>query len=162
MTGPGKSEKYVAMTDITITSLSLTDAHELAPLVAAYAQDRKRGAPRAPDQFYAELLLKDRTAELLGARLDGKLVGFAVFFDLLDTISGMRTGQLDDLFVAQAARGKRIGHALIAALVEKGRERAWSQIRWMVPKKPPAARRLAEQMAERGAWEAFTVAVARG
>ena len=150
------------MTKIVIASLSLPDAHELAPLVAAYAQDQKRGAPREPDQFYAELLLEDRTAELLGARLDGRLVGFAVFFDLLDTISGMRTGQLDDLFVAQEARGKRIGHTLVTALVEEGRKRAWSQIRWMVPKKPPTARRLAERMAERGAWDAFTVTVARG
>jgi len=150
------------MTEIAITPLALPDAHELAPLVAAYAQDRKRGAPREPDEFYAELLLNDRTAELLGARLDGRLVGFAVFFDLLDTISGMRRGQLDDLFVAPAARGRRIGHALIAALVEEGRKRAWTEIRWMTPKKPATARRLAEEMAGRAAVEAFTLAVGRG
>jgi GNAT superfamily N-acetyltransferase len=150
------------MTEIAITPLTLPDAHELAPLVAAYAQDQKRGAPREPDEFYAELLLKDRTAELLGARLGGRLVGFAVFFDLLDTISGMRRGQLDDLFVAQSARGLRIGHALVAALLEEGRKRAWTEIRWMAPKKPPTARRLAEEMAARAPVEAFTLAVARG
>ncbi|HMN87139.1 MAG TPA: GNAT family N-acetyltransferase [Bauldia sp.] len=149
------------MSDIAIAPLSLADAHELAPLVAAYAQDRKRGAPREPDEFYAELLLKDRTAELLGARLDGRLVAFAVFFDLLDTIAGMRRGQLDDLFVVQDARGRRIGHALVGALVEEGRKRGWTEIRWMAPQKPPTARRLAEAMAKRAPIEAFTIAVGR-
>ena len=59
------------MTGIAIERLTLADAHELAPLIAAYAQDRKRGAPREADQFYAELLLNDRAAEILGARLTG-------------------------------------------------------------------------------------------
>lgn len=147
------------MNDVAVTPLTLADAHELAPLVAAYAQELKRGAPRAPDEFYAELMLKDRTAELLGARLAGRLVAFAVFFDLPDTISGMRRGQLDELFVAQDARGRRIGEQLISALTEEGRKRGWSHLRWMVPEKPATARLLAERLAERGHWQNFVIQV---
>ena len=66
------------MAEIVVATLALKDAHEVAPLLAASVQDRKRGAPRAPDQYYAELLLKDRTAEIIGARFDGRLVGYAV------------------------------------------------------------------------------------
>lgn len=146
---------------IAVSRLEMSDAHELAPLIAAYAQDRKRGAPRAADEFYAELLLKDRMAEMVGARLDGELVGFALFFDLPEAISGMRAGQLEDLFVAQSARGRRIGQTLVAAVGEEGRRRGWSHIRWMVPERPATARRLAERLAEKGGWANYRIDVAR-
>jgi GNAT superfamily N-acetyltransferase len=149
------------MAEIVVATLALKDAHEVAPLLAASVQDRKRGAPRAPDQYYAELLLKDRTAEIIGARFDGRLVGYAVFFDLPDTMTGMRTGQLDDLFVIQDARGRRIGQALIEALAAEGERRGWRQIRWMVPEKPATARRLAERLAKSGGWLTYSVPVPR-
>ncbi len=149
------------MTDVVIDGLSLKDAHELAPLIAACVQDRKRGAPRAPDEYYAETLLKDRNAEIIGARLEDRLVGYAVYFDLPDTMTGMRTGQLDDLFVMQDARGQKIGQALLDALIEEGAKRGWQRIRWMVPEKPETARRFAERLAEQGGWLAYSVPVVR-
>ena len=149
------------MSEITTRRLRIGDAHELAPLVAAYVQDRKRGAPRPPDEFYAELLLNDRSAEIIGAELDNRLVGFALFFDLPDTMTGMRVGQLDDLFVSQEARGRRIGEALVTALVAEGEKRGWSHIRWTVPQKPPVARKLAQKMAEAGGVASYVIALAR-
>jgi GNAT superfamily N-acetyltransferase len=149
------------MSEIEIQRLTLADAHELAPLVAANTQDRKRGAPRRPDEYYAELLLSDRTAELLGARQGGKLVGFAVFFDLPDTMTGMRSGQLDDLYVDHDARSQGIGRALVDALAKEGRDRGWTHLRWMVPKKPASAGRLAESLAEPGEWTSFAIRIER-
>ncbi|MBN9020731.1 MAG: GNAT family N-acetyltransferase [Rhizobiales bacterium] len=149
------------MNDVVVAPLHLKDAHELAPLVAACVQERKRGAPRAPDQFYAELLLKDRTAEIVGARVGGRLVGYAVFFDLPDTMTGMRTGQLDDLFVLQDARGRKVGEALVTALAAEGRTRGWQRIRWMVPEKPETARLFADRLAESGGWLTYSIGVPR-
>ena len=77
---------------IDINPLRLKDAHVLAPLLAAYTQSLKRGAPRRPDEYYAETLLQDRAVEVVGASLDGELVGFALFYDLPDPVSGMRHG----------------------------------------------------------------------
>ena len=54
-----------AETKIDIGLLHLNDAHELAPLLASYVQSLKRGAPRRPDEFYAEQLLQDRMVRLL-------------------------------------------------------------------------------------------------
>ena len=149
------------MNEVVIVSLSLKDAHELAPLIAACVQDRKRGAPRPPDEYYAELLLKDRNAEVIGARRHDRLVGYAVYFDLPDTMTGMRTGQLDDLFVLQDARGQKIGQALLDALVAEGAARGWQRIRWMVPEKPETARQFAERLAGQGEWLAYSVPVVR-
>ena len=75
------------MSKITIKSLGPDDAHALAPLIAEYAQALKRGAPRRPDQFYAERILGDRAAEVIGAEVDGKLVGFAIFGTLPDMLA---------------------------------------------------------------------------
>jgi GNAT superfamily N-acetyltransferase len=127
--------------------LSMNDAHELAPLLAACVQERRRGAPRRPDQFYAELLLNDKTAEIVGAKLDGRLVGFAVFFDLPDMMTGRRSGQLNGLFVIQDAREQGVERALLDALAAEAGKRDWLDISWLVPEKPPIDKGLAEQFA---------------
>jgi GNAT superfamily N-acetyltransferase len=119
-------------TAIEVGPLSLADAHELAPLIAAHVQELNRGAPSQSDDFYSEMLLQDRTALLIGARLAGRLVGFALFFDLPDMVSGMRVGELDELFVFQDARGHGIAHALVNTLMAEGERRGWQQIRWLM------------------------------
>lgn len=121
------------MSKIEIKILEQDAAHELAPLISAHAQERKRGAPRAPDLFYAETLLGDRTAEVLGAHVEGKLVAFATFFDLPETVSGKRVGHVDILFVDHAAREQGITKAMIEALVQIGDERNWLELQWNNP-----------------------------
>ncbi len=144
---------------IAISPLSLADAHQLAPLIAAYAQDINRGAPRRPDDYYAEMLLQDGAAHLLGARLGQKLVGFAVFFDLPDTTTGLRTGQLDELFVLQDARGRGIGRALIETIIEEGRRRGWSRVRWLIPEKIRLRQHLLDAFAEPAGLRAYAIPV---
>lgn len=125
---------------VTVKALGQKDAHHLAPLIAAYAQAMRRGAPRRPDEYYAELLTSDRTAEVLGAVLEtGELVGFAVFYDLPDTISGLRVGQLDDIYVLPDHRNKGIGRRFVETLRIEGQSRGWARLRWIVPKQVDAA-----------------------
>lgn len=119
---------------VTIRALSQKDAHHLAPLIAAYAQAMRRGAPRRPDEYYAELLTSDRTAEVVGAFVDEALVGFSVFFDLPDTISGLRIGQVDDIYVLPEHRSRGIGRQLLDTLKVEGQSRGWTRLRWLVPR----------------------------
>jgi GNAT superfamily N-acetyltransferase len=124
---------------VTIRALAQADARELAPLLAAYAQAMRRGAPRPPDEFYAEVLTADRAAEIIGAFAGGALVGFAVFFDVPDTITGRRTGQLEDIYVLPAHRKRGLGRALVQSLRSEGQRRGWSRLRWIIPKPVDAA-----------------------
>lgn len=142
---------------LKIGKIGPESAHQLAPLIAAYAQEMRRGAPRRPDEFYSELLLADPTAELLGARSDGELVGFAIFFDLPETISGHRAGQLDDLYVTPAARDHGVARRMIEHLVEIGRMREWAHLRWLVPETNAAAIGLYDQIAKPAPWKSYVI-----
>jgi GNAT superfamily N-acetyltransferase len=142
---------------IDITLLRLGEAHELAPLLAAYTQALKRGAPRRPDQFYAEMLLQDRAAEVIGARLDGALVGFAIFADLPDPLSGLRCGQVDHLYVHHDHRSKGIAKALIDVLSDQAEERGWSKLALNAPRSPEEGRKLYEQIAAPSDWSAHVI-----
>jgi len=124
---------------VSIVALTQKDAHRLAPVIAAYAQAMKRGAPRRPDEYYAELLTDDRTAEVLGAYVGEELVGFAVFFDLPDTMSGHRVGHLEDIYVLPGFRNRGIGRKFVETLKIEGQSRAWDRIRWVVPRPVDAA-----------------------
>ncbi|SNY90560.1 Acetyltransferase (GNAT) family protein [Cohaesibacter sp. ES.047] len=121
------------MSTIDIKILELDAALDLAPLISAHAQEQKRGAPRQPDIFYAETLLTDRTAEVFGAYMDGKLVSFATFFDLPETISGKRVGHVDILFVDYDARDMGVTKAMIEKLIQIGDERNWLELQWNDP-----------------------------
>ncbi|KQT82265.1 GNAT family N-acetyltransferase [Aurantimonas sp. Leaf443] len=143
--------------DIDIRKLRLADARDLAPLISAYNQALFRGAPDAPDNFYAEQLLQDRTAELLGARLDGALVGFLIFYDVPDVWTGMRSGLADHIFVDQRHRRKGIAKAMIDLLADEADGRGWSKLVLHAPRNPGTARRLYEKVADPADWASYVV-----
>jgi GNAT superfamily N-acetyltransferase len=80
-----------------------------------------------------------------------------VLFDLPEIVFARRCGQLDDLFVAPAARGQGIARALIAAACDLGRERGWSHLRWIVPEADVAAITLYERVAARADWRSYVI-----
>ncbi|TKT82836.1 GNAT family N-acetyltransferase [Aquamicrobium sp. LC103] len=143
--------------DVEIALLRLKDAHDLAPLLAAYAQALKRGAPRRPDEFYAEGLLQDRTAEVMGARLDGELVGFTIFTDLPDPVTGLRCGQVDHVYVHHDHRKKGIAKALVDLLADQAEDRGWSRLVLNAPRQPEDGRKLYEQIAVPADWTSFMI-----
>jgi GNAT superfamily N-acetyltransferase len=143
--------------DIDIRPLRLSDARELAPLIAAYNQSLFRGPPGSPDTFYAEQLLQDRTAEVLGARLDGELVGFILYYDIPDLWTGMRSGLADHIYVAHRHRRKGIAKAMIDLLAEEADGRGWSKLVLHAPRNPGAGRGLYERVAEPADWASYVI-----
>jgi GNAT superfamily N-acetyltransferase len=142
---------------IDIGLLHLSEAHEFAPLLAAYVQALKRGAPRRPDDFYAETLLQDASVNILGARIDGALVGFAVFHDLPEPVSGLRIGVVDHLYVHHDHRGQGIARALIDLLTEEAESRGWVRLVLNAPRQPEDGRKLYEQIAAPADWSSHVI-----
>ena len=143
--------------DVTINLLHLNDARLLAPLLASYTQALKRGAPRRPDEYYAEQLLQDRTAEVLGAHVDGELVGFVIFYDHPEPVSGLRAGQVDHIHVHHAYQGKGIAKAMIDLLCDKAEERGWIKLILNAPRVPEDGRKLYGQIALKGDWTGYII-----
>lgn len=71
-------------------------------------------------------------AEALIARLDGKAVGFALFFHNYSTFLAKKGLYLEDLFVLPESRGQGVGKAMLAALARIAVERDCGRLEWSV------------------------------
>ena len=82
------------------------------------------------------------------AAFDGEsLVGIAHYVTAPSTWSEREEAYLSDLVVAPAARGRGVGHALISALVLRGRSQSWRRIHWITEENNTTARRLYDDVA---------------
>jgi GNAT superfamily N-acetyltransferase len=73
-----------------------------------------------------------RFAEVVFAEVDGKEVGFALFFHNYSTFLGQPGIYLEDLFVKPESRGHGIGKALLAHLAKLAKERGCGRLEWAV------------------------------
>lgn len=73
-----------------------------------------------------------RRAEVVIASLDGRDVGFALFFHNFSTFRGRPGIYLEDLFVREEARGHGVGLALLRHLARLARERDCARLEWVV------------------------------
>ncbi len=84
------------------------------------------------DQVRATLFGEKSVAEVVIASLDGRPVGFAVFFPNYSTFLGRPGLYLEDLFVRPEARGLGVGRELLAYLARLTVERGWGRLEWRV------------------------------
>ncbi|MDJ0391319.1 GNAT family N-acetyltransferase [Roseomonas sp. E05] len=143
---------------LSIRSVSVADHAVLLPLLDAYAAEMRgvlHGQAAANGTAIAALLAAEPCTELLAAWREDVPQGFALFYDLPEIVFARRCGQLDDLFVTPAARGRGIARALVEAVAETGRARGWSHLRWFVPESDRAAIALYERIAERAPWRSY-------
>lgn len=153
-----KDQKAPPDDDVTLRLLVAKDAVALASLLAAYGDEMRHGQGAGANALTrADALIADPIAEVLGGFLGDELVAFAVFFDLPEAISGGRSGQLDDLYVLPAERGKRLAQRLIMAIADTGRSRAWVHLRWLVPEDNPDAIRAYARFAEPAGWKSYVL-----
>lgn len=66
------------------------------------------------------------------AELDGRPVGFAVWFYSYSTFRGRHGIWLEDLFVEETARGHGAGKALLAGLARRCRDEGLARLDWSV------------------------------
>lgn len=87
----------------------------------------------ATEETLGQALFGDRPqAEVVIAALDGKDVGFALFFHNFSTFLGKQGLYLEDLYVRPEARGAGAGKALLKHLAKIAIERDCGRFEWSV------------------------------
>jgi GNAT superfamily N-acetyltransferase len=84
------------------------------------------------DDLRQALFAEPRTAEAVIASLEGRPVGYALWFYTFSTFLGKRGIYLEDLFVLPDSRGHGIGRALITHLARIAIVRGCPRIEWSV------------------------------
>ncbi len=91
---------------------------------------------KIPDQVVAtEELLEHwifdlRKAEVIFSCIDGKEVGYALFFHNFSTLLGRAGINLQDLFILPEYRGKGCGRAMMKMLAQIAAERGCGRLEW--------------------------------
>jgi GNAT superfamily N-acetyltransferase len=122
------------LTEVTVRAATAQDV----PLVLAFIRELAV-YERLEHQVVATQA--DLTTALFGARpyaevvfacLDGREVGFALFFHNFSTFLGKPGIYLEDLFVRPESRGRGIGKRLLAWLAALALERGCARLDWAV------------------------------
>lgn len=118
----------------TIRPARPDDAEAIADLIRELAVYEKLAdqARARPDDLRRHLFGPRPVAEALIAELDGRAVGFALYFHNFSTFLGRPGLYLEDLFVQPEHRGLGIGKALFRALGRIAAERGCGRMEWAV------------------------------
>jgi GNAT superfamily N-acetyltransferase len=138
------------------------DLDDALPLFAGY--QRFYAGEAQPDErnraFLARFVAPGDDGLLLLAR-DGETsepLGFANLYWTFSSVSAREHALMNDLFVADGARGRDVGHALIEAATEAARERGLDHMSWQTAVDNRRAQRLYERFdAERTIWFEYEV-----
>jgi GNAT superfamily N-acetyltransferase len=132
-----------------IATVTEADLPELLPLMRGYCDFYEVNPSDEALLAMSRTLIAD--PELEGLQLiarddDGRAVGFATIFWSWSTLSASRLGVMNDLFVAGDARGGGHADALIAACVERCRERGATELAWQTAHTNSRARAVYERV----------------
>lgn len=84
----------------------------------------------ATEELLNEWLFEKKKAEVIFALVDGKEIGFALFFHNFSTFLGRSGIYLEDLYIKHEYRGKGYGKALFKQLAKIAVERKCGRLEW--------------------------------
>ena len=135
---------------ITIRDLRSDERATWEPLWRAYlAFYESREIPEATDAAWRRAHDPAEPMHIVGAFVDGELLGIAQYLFHRSFWTPGDYCYLQDLFVANRARGKGLGRALIAAVEERARAAGASRLHWLTREENRTARALYDKVADR-------------
>jgi len=138
------------MADLTIRPIEPGDRAAWQPLWAGYLSFYETTvAPDVTEFTWKRLTSSGGVSGLLAIGAAGDAVGLVHFVFHPTTWSMGGSCYLEDLFVAPAARGQRVGRRLIAAVAEAAKANGATAVYWQTEEFNATARRLYERVAKR-------------
>jgi GNAT superfamily N-acetyltransferase len=130
--------------DIRVEPIAAEDYERLLPLIADYQRfyeveeiDEQRNR-----EFFRRFLAPSDDGLLLGAWAGEELAGYACLYWHFTSLSAAESVLMNDLFVAEGARGGGAGRALIEASLAIARERGAHHLEWSTAPDNARAQRL--------------------
>jgi len=144
--------------ELEIAPVAVEEFEQLLPLIAAY--QRFYEVEEIDDErnrnFFRRFLAPSEDGLLLGARHDGRFIGYACLYWHFSSLEACECVLMNDLFIAEDARGEGVGRALIEATAEVARERGVPFIEWSTAPDNETAQRLYDSTgAERTEWFSY-------
>lgn len=94
--------------------------------------EREPEAVVATEASLHHALFEERSCEAVTAEVDGKPVGFALFFHNFSTWEGRKGLYLEDLYITPDARGQGVGTRLLEHLAAIALDRDCARFEWAV------------------------------
>jgi GNAT superfamily N-acetyltransferase len=140
---------------LDVSPMTAAEFERLLPLIAAYQRfyeveeiDEERNR-----SFFHRFLAPSEDGLLIGAREGGELLGYACLYWHFSSLKARESVLMNDLFVAEPARGHGVGRALIEASAAVARERGAAHLEWATAPGNLTAQRLYDSTgAERSEW----------
>lgn len=136
------------MSKVEIKPLRLDERADWEPLWKGYLDFYETSVSKETyDTTWARLHDPNEPMGLLGAYVDGKLLGIVHYLYHRSCWTIGNYCYLQDLFVAKEARGHGLGRALIEAVYKTAQEAGASRVHWLTHATNTTARALYDQLA---------------
>ncbi|HXC76473.1 MAG TPA: GNAT family N-acetyltransferase [Candidatus Acidoferrum sp.] len=148
------------MPEVEVRRLRESELDLVLPLIAGY--QTFYGAKPDTDRnrrFFSRFLHPSQEGVLLGAWVDGSLVGFATLYWFFSSTKAAESVLMNDLFVQEGTRGKGIGRALIQEALDEARRRGAAHLEWFTAPDNARAQRLYDSVpgAAQSTWLAYEI-----
>ena len=135
---------------VAIRPLRLDERAAWEPLWKGYLDFYQTSVPsEVYDTTWARLHDPNEPMALLGGTIDGKLLGIVHYIYHRSCWTIGNYCYLQDLFVAEEARGRGLGRALIEAVYQEARAAGASRVYWLTHETNTTARGVYDTLADR-------------
>lgn len=118
----------------SIRPATVDDCESILALIQELADYEKLGheVVASADTLAESLFGETRYAKVLMAELDGKAVGYALYFYNFSTFTGRPGIYLEDIYVQPHLRGSGCGTKLLSKLAQEALEKECTRVEWSV------------------------------
>jgi GNAT superfamily N-acetyltransferase len=148
--------------EVKIAPITDGEFEELLPLIAAYQRfyEVENIGDARNRAFFRRFFAPSEDGLLLGARSEGRLVGYACLYWHFSSLEACESVLMNDLYVDESTRGQGVGRALIEAAAAVAREREVPFVEWSTAPDNETAQRLYDSTgAERTEWFSYELRV---
>jgi GNAT superfamily N-acetyltransferase len=135
-----------------ISVVGETDLEDLLPLLRGYCDFYEVSPSDEALLAVSRALIADQEREgmqLIARRRDDRAVGFATIYWTWQTLNASRLGVMNDLFVADEARGTGLADRLIAACRERCAAHGARELAWQTAKDNHRAQKVYDRVGGR-------------